>query len=351
MELDNLITEEITSRYNEFIEKPVIAEPGLFLYAPKKSPNDVLPLSVLENQHDYSLFSREKLEEENEISVTDVLGHWTPGEGVFSDTNNYLGNGFSRKTDLSAWMKKAKFLCEERYDENMIDFNKLLSDDELKEVFLRYYIKDDPTLGTKQFNDPEINCSEVQGFEKYPDPEFRDLILGTIFKVLNKLKIESPEIKIDHIAIIGSRNRGTASPDSDLDIAFQYSGTMEESSFLNQLKENELILEELLDLDGIKLDLKPIKNQNSGEIYKFLNKSKEYDDYVLEALKDKKKNTKKKSRTQNCFRYLYYPLWYLPDIRQEDYDPSRISYDDVNIVPPSIPQEYSDGSVVGELVD
>ena len=72
------------------------------------------------------------------------------------------------------------------------------------------------------------------------------------------------EFELVDIAFYGSRVSGKASVDSDLDVLVEYKGTAREDTIFDVLAEQQLILED------VRLDINPIKNEKSGTIVDYL---------------------------------------------------------------------------------
>ena len=72
------------------------------------------------------------------------------------------------------------------------------------------------------------------------------------------------EFELVDIAFYGSRTSGKASIDSDLDVLVEYKGTAREDTIFDVLAEQRLMLE------GVRLDINPIKNKKSGTIVDYL---------------------------------------------------------------------------------
>ena len=75
------------------------------------------------------------------------------------------------------------------------------------------------------------------------------------------------QVEIEDIQLIGSYTRGENTPESDLDVLVQYSGDLRDDDFFN------IIHEEDLSLNGIKIDINPINSaKDSIEDFKERNK-------------------------------------------------------------------------------
>lgn len=72
------------------------------------------------------------------------------------------------------------------------------------------------------------------------------------------------EFELVDIAFYGSRVSGKASVDSDLDVLVEYKGTAREDTIFDVLAEQQLMFE------GVRLDINPIKNEKSGTIVDYL---------------------------------------------------------------------------------
>lgn len=72
------------------------------------------------------------------------------------------------------------------------------------------------------------------------------------------------EFELVDIAFYGSRVSGKASVDSDLDVLVEYKGTAREDTIFDVLAEQKLML------DGVRLDINPIKKEKSGTIVDYL---------------------------------------------------------------------------------
>ena len=80
------------------------------------------------------------------------------------------------------------------------------------------------------------------------------------------------DAEIVDIAIIGSRTNGTAKPDSDLDVLVEFKGKEREDDMFNMLAEAD----EPLVINGIKVDINPIRADKSGTIAEFLERNADY---------------------------------------------------------------------------
>lgn len=115
----------------------------------------------------------------------------------------------------------------------------------------------------------------IQGLEVYSEDEILDIVKSHINSLLINEDVFPEEFTIVDLAAYGSRRRHTAKENSDLDIVVEYTGTMREDDAFN------LLNRENLQIEGIKVDINPIKAEKSGTMDYFLKKASEYDSNIL----------------------------------------------------------------------
>ena len=122
----------------------------------------------------------------------------------------------------------------------------------------------------------EKDKSKVQGLEHYTENEIKKIVLDQILRRMDDAYVDKSEFNFEKIAIFGSRNRGTARSNSDLDVVIEYSGTMREDDVFNILHDED---EEYgyMDIDGIFIDVNPIREEETGTLEEYLKKAREYD--------------------------------------------------------------------------
>lgn len=119
---------------------------------------------------------------------------------------------------------------------------------------------------------------EVQGLEYYGKRSLKNYILDEITEKF-VIGFEGDEItRVNDLEIHGSRGRGTARPDSDLDVVVEYEGSLREDDAFNFLNEDPLIY------NGIKVDVNPIRKQETGTLQDYMVKSRKYDQQILKQL-------------------------------------------------------------------
>lgn len=97
-----------------------------------------------------------------------------------------------------------------------------------------------------------------------------DFIIGTLIN--NGYSPNS--ITIKDIQLHGSRLRGQAKKDSDLDAVVEYKGNIREDDLFNMLHDDMLYIED------IEVDINPI-NSEETDMYSYMQTSKEYDKKML----------------------------------------------------------------------
>lgn len=127
---------------------------------------------------------------------------------------------------------------------------------------------------------PAEKSASIQGIEGYDADEVLNAVRGDIEMKLEDAGIEGVSIK--GMALHGSRMRGDAREDSDLDVVVEYEGDFSEDSLFNILNEVPTTIE------GITVDINPITKGKSGTLEEYMERSRKYDEEVKdEGLKIK----------------------------------------------------------------
>lgn len=133
------------------------------------------------------------------------------------------------------------------------------------------------TRKTKQFSEyASVKTAEtqkekpVQGLEGYSRDEIKGIVTDHINDVMRDYDIDAEIIGMD---IHGSRNRHDARPDSDLDVVVEYRGDIREDDMFNALNGEE----DALSIEGIKVDINPIRKEETGDLQDYMKQSEEYD--------------------------------------------------------------------------
>ena len=112
----------------------------------------------------------------------------------------------------------------------------------------------------------------IQGMEGYTEDEILADVRAFIEEQLENAGIEGVTIK--GMALHGSRMRGDARPDSDLDVVVEYEGDISEDAFFNLVN---------YDLNfrgpnGVIIDINPITRGKSGTLEQYMERSRRYDE-------------------------------------------------------------------------
>lgn len=110
--------------------------------------------------------------------------------------------------------------------------------------------------------------SGIQGLESYSEEELIQQVRLKTDEVESELG--PGEFRVKQITIIGSRTRSAARPDSDLDVLVEYEGRLKEYAVFNILHEDPLYIE------GILIDINPIRKEESGTTEEWLSRSEKY---------------------------------------------------------------------------
>lgn len=116
------------------------------------------------------------------------------------------------------------------------------------------------------------NLGSVQGLENYSEEELIQMVREKTDEVEADLRDLNGEwhFRVKQITLIGSRTRAAARDDSDLDVLVEYEGDMKEDTVFNILHEDPLYV------DGILIDINPIRKEESGTTEEWLRKSQKY---------------------------------------------------------------------------
>lgn len=125
-------------------------------------------------------------------------------------------------------------------------------------------------ISTK-FSIDKIKNNHIQGLEEYTKLQIKNITTNYIKNALGYANVQADIVGME---IIGSRNRGTARLDGDLDIVVELKGdNLREDDLFNLLNDND----EPLEINGIKVDINPIIVEKSGSLEEFMKRSNTYD--------------------------------------------------------------------------
>jgi predicted nucleotidyltransferase len=127
-----------------------------------------------------------------------------------------------------------------------------------------------------------LKIASVKTFRKkhgdlIPGWKNEEIIITLRNAVRRRIKAFGIDAEIISMDFYGSRARGTENYDSDLDIVMEYSGSISESDFFNLLHDSE----DPYEIEGVRVDINPIKAEKTGTIEEFMNRVYEYDYSVI----------------------------------------------------------------------
>lgn len=140
--------------------------------------------------------------------------------------------------------------------------------------------KDIYRLVESYMKDADEYSSDIQGLENYSEKEIKDIVRYFCDEVLD----DESDIDIQYVFLCGSRVRGTAREDSDLDVQLFYSGNIKEDALFNILNDGD----EKLVIDGVVVDINPKRLESDDwqmEIQKHIDASEKYDIEILNGEK------------------------------------------------------------------
>lgn len=200
----------------------------------------------------------------------DELKHQIIQDAVMFGGKNVITYGSSE-----IGRKEIARLCSEirKQDIRMLDYVQVLSNVENGEPCQYMSANDEGWFN--QTREPVLSYGKerkednpVQGLKDYTREEIKDLVKNHIETVMEEAGLDAQVIGVE---IHGSRGRGDARPDSDLDVVVEYEGDMKEDGMFN------LLNEDALRIDGVRVDVNPIRKQETGTLQEYMERSRAYD--------------------------------------------------------------------------
>lgn len=154
-----------------------------------------------------------------------------------------------------------------------------LADEYMKEHPEVNLIKyDEVGIGFKSFMDAynflkwaeQRKESPIQGLENYSRGQIKEMVREHVARVLADAGFD---VEVLDIEIHGSRARGDAKNESDLDVVVEYKGAEKEDGLFNVLNDED----DALFIDGIRVDINPIRAEESGTMSDYMKRSEAYD--------------------------------------------------------------------------
>lgn len=118
--------------------------------------------------------------------------------------------------------------------------------------------------------------SPIQGLENYSRGQIKEMVREHVARVLADVGFD---VEVLDIEIHGSRVRGDAKNESDLDVVVEYKGAEKEDGLFNVLNDED----DALFIDGIRVDINPIRAEESGTMSDYMKRSEAYDKEKLNA--------------------------------------------------------------------
>ena len=177
--------------------------------------------------------------------------------------NKFLDKAIEQETD-KYWKEQLK----EAQAASYIDWTRKESRLQWKRRLVQQYL--DYKNGIEYSNRKDIEDErKIQGLENYTISELKEAFKADVETILEENGID--DVNIIDIDLHGSRLRGTAKNNSDLDVVVQYDGDIREDDLFNILNE------EPLEIEGIKVDFNPIQE----DLKSYMERSNEYDQEIL----------------------------------------------------------------------
>lgn len=210
--------------------------------------------------------------------------------------------------------------------------------------------KDTQSVSTEQTDKKEISeksaesnvevtneevMRSISPIEGYTYSEVIDMVQNDVENILSEEGTDNVEA-VEFWAH-GSRMRGNAKEDSDLDVVMFYKGNEKEDSLFNLINEHELAI------DGIKVDVNPIRISNEQDIARYKEKSARYDQemrFSLAGLHNISEEKLKKAIKQGG---LANPSVAVIDLDTRDHN----TYGDITLVLPSYMIDKKQGRNAG----
>lgn len=207
-------------------------------------------------------FSEEKAEEE---VVCDTMGKVLHTRKGLRELAGSLDPGISGKVYrlLKDIVDKVKSALGKEHDYSTID------------LALREFLNAVKQRAKKQLNSQTTDetVHPIQGLDGYTEQDVLDGVRGDIEAKLEDAGVDGVTIK--GMALHGSRMRGDARADSDLDVVVEYEGNISEDGLFNILNGEPMYF------DGVKVDINPITRGKSGTLEQYMERSHRYDEEKL----------------------------------------------------------------------
>ena len=120
--------------------------------------------------------------------------------------------------------------------------------------------------------------------------------------ILEKLEQNNINASLDNVILTGSRSRGLERSDSDIDVVAEISSPdLKEDALFNILNE------EPMDIDGIKIDINPIRKEETGTLESYLPMAEKYLTEKRAAKEQVEEKEEEKIKIENVDKFVYNP--------------------------------------------
>lgn len=128
--------------------------------------------------------------------------------------------------------------------------------------------------GTAPINEGQDRL--IQGLSPlwYDYESIRSEISDEAARIFHEYDIDAEVVDVQ---LHGSRLRGMARDDSDLDAVLEYRGSAREDDIFNLLHDTDVFD---MQFDGIRVDVNPIKEESTGTMSDYMEKSAAYDRHM-----------------------------------------------------------------------
>jgi predicted nucleotidyltransferase len=127
------------------------------------------------------------------------------------------------------------------------------------------------SLAEKQSGQQELSAEKkIQGMEDLSLSEIKSYVGSYIDELEGNYELEGLDFEVIDMEVVGSRTAGLAKKKSDLDVFVEYKGDAREDDMFNALNRKPL------KINGIKVDINPIKAEDSGTLAENLKTPEEF---------------------------------------------------------------------------
>lgn len=131
---------------------------------------------------------------------------------------------------------------------------------------------------------PDMEQSEVLSFKEKTEQNFSEIDSSTSADIETEIREYAEnvfaengiEASVAGIAVTGSRSRGIENENSDLDVVIEVNSDIKEYALFNLLHENDY------EIGGVKVDINPIRPEETGTLADYLSKAEAYLDEKAE---------------------------------------------------------------------